>query len=297
MPGAEVVTSPKEIRSLSRSSLKGFWVQVLICYFIFFAITQYIPGFIGRLLPKLSYVYEFEYMGVKQALQISFVPYIVMAFLNGPFRYGIAKLHLRQIRERGPVAVEETFSGFKQFGKNFGAYIRIWITILIAGLPFAALATLIMFLFSKVGGSFLQALGALLYILAGMASIIAMIYFAVLLSMTFYILVENRDIKIIDAAKISAELMKKNVGRFIILRISFLGWIFIAALLSNSLLSLLFTVLPNTGPVAYLANVITNLPILLATIYMDRGQAFFYEFVTGHLRKSVPQPVNTTAWT
>ena len=115
--------------------------------------------------------------------------------------------------------------------------------------------------------------------------------------MTFYILVENRDIKIIDAAKISAELMKKNVGRFIILRISFLGWIFIAALLSNSLLSLLFTVLPNTGPVAYLANVITNLPILLATIYMDRGQAFFYEFVTGHLRKSVPQPVNTTAWT
>ena len=296
--GNTVLTSPKEIRSLARFSLNGFWVQVFICYFIFIGITQYLPGFISRFIPGLSYIYELEYMGIKQNMRIALLPYIVMPLLNGPFTYGLSKLHLRQIRERQNIDTNEIFSGFKQFGKTFGTYIAVWATMIIAALPFMAVGGLVIVLMSRIGATIVQVFGSIIYTIAVIGGMIAVIYVAVLLSMTFYILVDSPSIKPVDAAKTSAALMKTNVGRYIVLKLSYLGWWILGVILSSSLTSLLSSFLPNTETMLYIIGVVTQAPILFATIYMDRGEAFFYEFAIGHLRKSAPAaPIQTQAWT
>ena len=83
MPQGEMVyTTTGEIKSLSKSSLLGFWGKLLICYFILFAITQYIPGFLSRIIPGLTYVYDFEYVGIKDQIEYAILPVFFMAILN-----------------------------------------------------------------------------------------------------------------------------------------------------------------------------------------------------------------------
>ncbi|MBO4235883.1 MAG: DUF975 family protein, partial [Firmicutes bacterium] len=229
MPQGEMVyTTTGEIKSLSKSSLLGFWGKLLICYFILFAITQYIPGFLSRIIPGLTYVYDFEYMGIKDRIEYAILPVFFMAILNGPFRYGISKIHLRQIRERS-MESNDLFSGFANFGKSFATYVLMWLIILIVAIPFVAVGTLIVVFLSK-SGTALQILGSFLYMIALVAGLIAVIYISVLLAMSFYILVDNPNLKPKEALKASATIMKKNVGRFVVLRLSYLGWIFLASM-------------------------------------------------------------------
>lgn len=290
--GTVVLTAPREIRTLAKSSLSGMWAKFLLCYFIFYLITQYLPGFLGRLIPGLAYIYEFEYMGVKQGMEFTILPYITILLLNGAFRFSIARLHLRQMREK-LIDEKGIFSGFKYFAKTLGANLLIWFIIFFFVLPFILIAGLITVLLSR-GGAIIQVVGSMLYMFCFVVGIFVCIYVMVILTMTFYILSDNPSLKAAQAVKDSIAIMRRNVGRYVMLRLSYLMWIILGAMVSYIFATVIMTILPNNAAIIYVVNVISQLPILLATIFMDRGEAFFYEFATGHLRRSeqrVPQTV------
>ena len=287
--GAIVLAAPREIRTLAKSSLTGVWARFLLCYFIFYLITQYIPGFLGRLIPGLSYIYEFESMGVKQGLQFTILPYITILLLNGPFKFSLARLHLRQMREK-TMEEKDIFSGFKFFTKTLVANLIIWFIIIIFILPFVLIGGLITVLLSS-GGTIIQVVGSMLYMFSMIVGIIVAIYVMVILTMTFYILSDNHTLKAAQAVKDSIALMRKNVGRYVILKLSYLMWIILGAMVSYVFASVVMSFLPDNAAIIYIVNVVSQLPILLATIFMDRGEAFFYEFATGRLRRTEQRPL------
>jgi uncharacterized membrane protein len=115
--------------------------------------------------------------------------------VSGPIALGYTSFMIAIFRRKSTSAVE-VFYGFEQFGKAFGLFLAVNLFTL---------------------------LWALLFIIPG---IIASFRYA----MAFYILADNPNISIMDAIRESKRMMRGNKWKLFSLEISFIGWIFLAAL-------------------------------------------------------------------
>ena len=286
MPQSVIVDiNSGEIKSLARSALKGAWHKVFLCELIVLMITSYIPAFLSATFPALDISYTFNYEQLGGAIKYSFLPYIFLAIFNGPLRLGFCGVLLRLIRERA-INVKEVLSGFKRFFKAFIAQVVVALVVCLGSLPILFLVTLLAAFLMRIGGA-LVILGSAVASLGMIFGIVIAAILFLFCSLTFFILSDNPGLSATAAVRHSARLMRYNVGRLLALRISYLGWGIAAFIISYSLMTLLQTAIPNGGVIL---NIIANLPIILFTIYMDMGDAFFYEFATGHLRKMNQAP-------
>ena len=281
--GIQVQETTREIKTLAKSALSTVWGKIFVCYFIYQCAISFLPDLIVRLVPSLAQTYTIEYMGVQSSVQYSYLPLVFIVFLNGPFRLSLSKIYLRIIRER-QVDIKDIFWGFQFFFKALLVWLLIILCVAVGMIPMAAITGLAAALLMGGGGA-LAGIGAGITSIGMIAAVILGILIYFLFAMSFYILADNPKMKAIEVLKASLSLMKPNLFRLIILRISYIGWAFVAMMLSYSLAGALGMVLPANS---FIITVLSGIPVIFVGIYMDMGEAFFYEFATGHLRKTAP---------
>lgn len=131
-------------------------------------------------------------------MPLNFIPgfgIVLQILLTGPFMLGWAVYGLKLARGENP-DLKDLFSGFNEFGRCFGAYLLMMIYVI---------------------------LWSLLLIIPG---IMAMYAYA----MTFFILVDNPDMKLNDAIDKSRYMMEGKRWKFFCLIMRFFGWIILVSL-------------------------------------------------------------------
>lgn len=153
---------------------------------------------------------------------------IVLLLIGPCIHWGLCRFRLALLDGQEPT-VGMLFSGFKRmFFKALGLNILITLVVL---------ATL--FVFALVGGGFAavlmvalpdaRILAAFIAVLCGMGAGVAMTVMAYRYSMSFYALVDNPDMGVLDAMRESQHMMKGNKWRLFCLQLSFIGWSILCA--------------------------------------------------------------------
>ncbi|MBC8527576.1 MAG: DUF975 family protein [Candidatus Cloacimonetes bacterium] len=119
--------------------------------------------------------------------------FILILLISGPFDFGLAFFFLTLIREKKS-DINNIFSGFKLFGQTLGLFIVMLVFII---------------------------LWSLLLIIPGIIA-------AYSYSMAFFIMVDNKDITVMDAIRQSKTMMYGHKTRLFTLHLSFLGWILLS---------------------------------------------------------------------
>jgi len=179
--------SNSEIMSLSKSQLKGHWMEAAVVVFLFQLVASITDlGFFDNLF-RVSYVnIGGEYFKLDPNYYFKLlVTYLIM----GPFMLGLSRFFLKFARNENP-PIETFFSGLKQFVPSMVLYI---------------IRAIFIFLWT------------LLLIIPG---IIAYCKY----SQAYFILNDEPGLSSLDALKKSTAMMDGYKAHYVVLCFSFIGW-------------------------------------------------------------------------
>lgn len=161
--------------------------------------------------------------------QFMFIPMII---ITGPISLSITRIALNISEGKGAPKVSELMYGFKYFTKAMGVYVISMISnfaIVFAGL---------------INGP----LGAILMLILAIPIIILTLMF----SQIIYVLADNPEISVIDAAKESCRLTKGYKFEIFVLGLSFIGFILLSVITLGLLLVWLMPYMEVTFSELYL---------------------------------------------
>lgn len=264
-----ITESSKNLRALGRNALANNWKVAMVSVLVYTLIVEVVPAILNELFGmKLSEVYTnaYGYYGMDANMYSSIygsVPdysplsAIYLILVSGPLNLGLALFFLAMFR-RQIVEVSDIFLGFEKFGKAIGLLVYQGIFI---------------FLWS------------LLFIIPGIIA-------ALRYSQAFYILADDPEKGIKQCMDESKFLMKGNKTKYFLLSLSFIGWAFLASLISGLITG--FTgMLGIEGILEIIITIIAGLFMIPVTVYMQSTFAGFYEILAGHLIKSTdPAPIS-----
>lgn len=226
----------KQHRENAWAALKGRWgIAVLACL---------ITGLLSGGLSGISEIGSVgEEMGLAQmetlgrfmwlSVSVSSVIGIGLFIISGAVELGYAGFQLRLI-DREPVRIGMLFDHFNSIGKGLGMlllralYVFLW---MLPGLVIYAVIGALVGIMAYAGDSEAALAGSLVSLWVAMfAMIIPGIIAAYRYLLTGYIIAENPQIKVKDALRRSAELMKGNKWRAFCLNLSFIGWFLLGML-------------------------------------------------------------------
>jgi len=243
----EEIQPNRELRAYARAQLNGAWGGMAYTYFLYFLL--FIPynlfSFLDTTLNSKKhtdlylriYVQNFLDRNIPDIVPlipiINSVLSIATLLVAGPFALGFAGFFLKRLRGE-QIAVENIFNGFTRF---FPSFLLMFFT-------------------------------ALFYILWSLLLIVPGIIKLFGYSMAFYIMYDNPEIKPLEALKKSQIMMKGYKLKYFLLMLSFIGWVFLAAL-------------PFALGVNWLKMNFAALPLALGFLwlypYMYLSMANFYE--------------------
>ncbi|QGU94107.1 DUF975 family protein [Clostridium bovifaecis] len=234
-----------QLKSEGLQSLKGKWgIAILVCLIAGiitggFSISARIStvsdifneGFFSN-LNNIESLAE-ETVGSTILLRLST---LVNLLIGGSISYGLNRFFLNLTRNENP-QVENLFSGFKYFGKNFliqliiGIFSALW--ALLVYIPVIIISVIILVVsFSSypnlteleqlpwtIGAGAIGLIVVLVIICSIIVSIIVLRY-----ALAYYIYNDNKDAGVMDCINHSKEMMKGNKGRMFLLNLSYIGW-------------------------------------------------------------------------
>ena len=275
-----VQETPSDFRALARMALKGLWGKAFVGVIIYEAMMVLLPGIVELFFPSTRISYplpmseEMSAYGVDMEYTVTFssVTSIYQLLLAGPIIIGFTKFLLLIVRRR-EVSNESLFKGFEHFGKAFLLQFLIGILSALWVMPVA------------IFGSTLTLLNPLFSVLMtfGTAAIAIWVYFRYF--MATYFMADDWNLSPMECIRLSKEKIKGNYWSLIKLHLSFVGWALVAALLETSILNLIPL---NNSAVVLIMSFISRLPYFAVMLYLRTATSFFYEIMTGHLRKQEP---------
>lgn len=151
----------------------------------------------------------------------------VVLLLIGPcIHWGLCRFRLALLDGQEP-SVGMLFSGFKRmFLKALGLNILITLVVLATMLAFVIVGAVVVAVVALAlpGASDTRIEIAFLAVLFGIGAMLAVMVMAYRYSMSFYALVDNPDMGVLDAMRESKNMMKGNKWRLFCLQLSFIGW-------------------------------------------------------------------------
>lgn len=263
--------SSAELKELSKMALRGLWFKAIIGAIIYYAMVELAPALISSFIPSINYVYT---MPEVHEWELKFSPllYIYRFFLAGPFLIGYIRFILTIIRRR-EVDNNLLFSGFNNFLNSFLLQFLIGIFVMLWNIPFLAL--------SAIGGAMSL---PLLNVVGSVGIIVITVWAYVRYGVAAYFMADDSSLSPMDCIKLSKTKMEGNKGKYIYIAISFIGWIIVSGMLSG-ILGVSMLSLP--GPIMAILEFLANIPSFFVYLYMQCTIAFFYEILSGHLRKEM----------
>lgn len=157
-----------------------------------------------------------DHPGIQQYI-ISYLADFLISLLAAILAAGQLRIHLDMARGK-EVKVSQVFSYFKNRPERYiGSAFLLSILSLLCLLPLFA-----GFLFFYVTG--LSDAGAVAVVVTALVSIVLMLYVSICYALVTYLLVDNQNMKVLDALRESRRLLKGNIWRYLCLSLSFLGW-------------------------------------------------------------------------
>lgn len=135
--------SNKEIRTIARQELKGFWTMPVLAtlVYIVIAVVLQTPSYFAK-IPSL-------------AIPMSTLTWVISILVVFPLAYGFTLAFLHFLREDKEDTVEAMFCGFKTYGRAIGVYLLetvllfLWFLLLIIPGIIKSLAYSLTFFISK----------------------------------------------------------------------------------------------------------------------------------------------------
>jgi uncharacterized membrane protein len=178
-----------ELKMNAKDKLKGKYGDAIAVFMIFYALSyaaNFVIGFIFGISIEIFNINNETIID----LIINILSSLISIIISGLFSLGMTSYYLKVSRNEN-VNYKELFSKTNMFGKFICTSICMGIIIII---------------------------GYLLLIIPGIIAILA-------LSQTMYILLDNTNIKTIDAIKLSNKMMNGHKIEYLLLQLSFFGWI------------------------------------------------------------------------
>ncbi|MCY6355522.1 DUF975 family protein [Clostridium sp. ZS2-4] len=230
----------KNIRSLKKQALqrlRGNWMAAILAYIVVLLLNG-IFSYVSSMSNIFAFILRGNYtsqsswkqlaQGTATTTILSNVGLLVNLLIGGVVTYGIYRFFLNLIRKNNP-QIENVFSGFKHFVKNFLLQLIIMIFTFLWGIvvyiPAVILITIISISSSSGASiSLLEVLGVILavIILIGCAVIIYII--TARYSMAFFILNDNQNLSAMECIEASKTMMEGHKKRYFLMNLSFIGW-------------------------------------------------------------------------
>ena len=253
---------PSKLRKEAREVLKNKWKKAVFITLAFFALSMLV-GFIQSFIAEESIVYSI----------------IDFAFLviNIPLSFGLLVAFMKFKRNQEVKPFDFFKEGISRFGKSWGIWFHTFIRLL---LPAICLVLVVILIISLGIASFLAKLNWVIIILGVVILIATVIYVAcraLLYVIAYNISFDNPELSSKECVKKSAKLMKGNRGNYILLQLSFIGWILLLGFGFYLGTSILITLFGYWGLLLGYALVIVGMSYLMP--YMQIATICFYEKV------------------
>lgn len=197
-------------------------VYILISAFVSFSITA-IGG--TNILEYYSAILDNDFSGMLDAMGgnafISIIQVLISIFFTVPLTVGIINTYRVLLESKG--ADHDLIANFFKIG--FGRhYLHTVLVAFVSGLliglmiaPVLLILILVIFLFHSGVATVIFSIAATVYA----------IWIGLMYSQINFIIINNPELDIIDTMRRSRHLMDGNKGKFFLLELSFLGWIFL----------------------------------------------------------------------
>lgn len=221
---------------------------------------------------------------------IATIASIVSIIISIPLSYGVLVSTIKILHDEEVNSTEFLNIGFKNFGKVWSVYLRVFLKLIPAILVLILSIVIIVLSFVKnstLENTTFQSTSSVMFIIGMILYIIGFIYLIIKglnYSLTSYILNENSDTSSLEIANTSEKLMQGNKWNFVKLSLSFIGWYLLIGVISAIISSFLPSNLENLSEIS---RCIDTLLMSALTPYITTTIYLFYE----HLKDS--QTVDT----
>lgn len=241
------------------SNLSGKWGTAIVINLVFIILT-----FALNMVPSLT-----------TDKMISSLISLFIAIITLPFSFGVLASMIKLSRGENTGIMDFVTVGLANIGKVFKLYLciilRLWLPIV---LFFASLGILVLGAVLGLAGTISTEVLLILMIVVSVVSIISSILYitkSLLYSLALYLLYDNPNATTKELLDKSAELMKGNRWKLILVELSFIGWYLLIGFVSGFATALLLLV----GPL------LLYISALVLTPYITFTLISFYEHVAG----------------
>lgn len=275
------------IRYLARQALKERWVTASVAVLIYSACVDVPPIFINLIFGSSSNINQLMsgqmhagagLMGAMEEV-LRTTGYttpsssIYTLLVSGPFMFGITLYFINMVR-RNQVDYRQIFGGFSYFGRTLGLFLLLILISWAFSIPF-----FLLFFFGAL------TLNVPLLILS-LLSLLLLIIPATMFSMCYFLMVDNVQIGVVGAIRVSWNIMRGNAVKFVLLNLSFIGWFIVGGLILSVIL-FPFSIGGNPFLIA-IGSFIGQVGIFVVMAYVLAAQVQFYDLLTGRLRLGTP---------
>ena len=203
-----------EIRAIAREKLSGKWGKAALATLVYTFITGIITSILGA----------FEEHEI-----INMVLSIVSILITVPMTFGFMSTFFKLNDDEEISYVGFLNDGFSCFKKVWAVTLQTLLKLLVPIILF--ILSLVLFSFATIssitgGPGFIAVLGVILYI----SALVYLIVKSLSYSLALYVFYDNPDMSAKEIVETSANLMQGNIGRYIGLYLSFIGWGFLTIL-------------------------------------------------------------------
>ena len=213
--------------------------------------------------------------GLVEDEMISSLIALFIAIITLPFSFGLLASMIKLSRGENTGIMDFVTVGLANIGKVFSIYLRLilklWLPIV---LFFASIALVGLGAFLGLAGTISTEVLLVLMLAGSVIAIIASILYitkSLLYSLALYLLHDNPNATAKELLEKSAELMKGNRWKLILVELSFFGWYILIGFVSGIATAFLLLV----GPILLYAAVLILMPYVTFTLIS------FYEHVAG----------------
>lgn len=197
-----------ELKRLSREQLNGHWGFAI-------GVNLLMQLIMSAAMMPFYFLFLISRRGVLQ-YNIYMLAVVIIAAVSIVMQCGINRIYLNFARKK------ETSVGmmFAEFTRRPDRYI-LGFLLLFAIELICFLPGIICLVIGIVSGLILASVIGILLYFAGMVPVMII---ALRLAMVFYLMVDHSDMGVLEAFRVSSELMQGNKGRLFYIYLSFIGW-------------------------------------------------------------------------
>ena len=211
-----------EIRKEAREDLKGKWGKG-VCIVLAYTLISFIVGFVEGLVGEGTILYN--------------IIDITYAIVSIPLSFGFLISFIKLKRNENVNAFGFLNDGFSRFGKSWGIWWHTFIRVLLPIICMLLLIVLFVAFSIFSANSSINTISTsttVIFAIIGISLYIAILVYAfsrsLLYVLAYNISYDNPEMSSKECVLKSAELMKGNRGNYLLLDLSFIGWIILAAL-------------------------------------------------------------------